>query len=52
MKSGKPYKTKTQQFFHKLRVEPDNSLGVNGFNRKPSDEQIRTSDNGLLHGNT
>ena len=48
MKTGKPYKTKTQQFFHKLRVEPDNGLSVNGFNRKPSDEQIRTSDNGFV----
>ena len=48
MKTGKPYKTKTQQFFHKLRVEHDNSLSVNGFNRKPSDEQIRTSDNGFV----
>ena len=48
MKTGKPYKTKTQKFFHKLRVEPDNSLSVNGFNRKPSDEQIRTSDNGFV----
>ena len=48
MKTGKSYKTKTQQFFHKLRVEPDNSLSVNGLNRKPSDEQIRTSDNGFV----
>ena len=49
MKTGKPYKTKTQQFFYKLRVEPDNSLSVNGFNRKPSDEHPTMV---LLHGNT
>ena len=48
-KSGKLYKSKTQQFFlHKLRVDPDNSRSVNGFNKKPSDDQVRTSDNGFV----
>ena len=48
MKTGKPYKSKTQQFFHKLCIDSDNSRSVNGFNRKPSDDQIRTSDNGFV----
>ena len=52
MKTGKPYKTKTQQFFHKLRVEPDNRLRVNGLigslqmNRSEHPTMV------LLHGNT
>ena len=48
MKTGKPYKSKTQQFFHILRIDSDNSRSVNGFNRKPSDDQIRTSDIGFV----
>ena len=35
-KTGVPNKKALQQFFHKLRVEPDNSLSVNGLNRVPS----------------
>ena len=41
-------KSKTEQFFHKLRIYSDNSRSVNGINRKPSDDQIRTSDNGFV----
>ena len=54
MKTGKPYKSKTQQFFHKLRIDSDNSRSVNGFDRKPSDDQIRFNHPTmvLLHGNT
>ena len=48
MKTGKSYNSKTQQFFHKLRTDPDNSRSVNAFNRKPSDDQIRTSDKGFV----
>ena len=44
MKTGRPYKSKIKHFFHKLLIDPDNSLSVNGFNRKPSDDQIRSSD--------
>ena len=48
LKTGKLYKSKTQQFFYNLRIDSDNSRIVNGFNRKPSDDQIRTSDNGFV----
>ena len=48
MKTGIPYKSKTQQFFHKLRIDSDNSRSVNGFNRKPSDVHIRTYDNSFV----
>ena len=47
-KTGKSYKSKTQQLFQKLRIDSDNSRSVNGFNRKPSDDQIRTSGNGFV----
>ena len=36
MKTGVPNKKFVQQFFHKLRVEPDNTLSVNGLKRVPS----------------
>ena len=48
MKTGKPYKSQTQQFFHKLRIDTINSQSVNGFTKKPSDDQIRASDNGFV----
>ena len=48
MKTGNFYKSKTQQFFHNLRIDSANSRIVNGFNRKPSNDQIRTSDNGFV----
>ena len=50
MKTGKPYMSKTQQFFYKLCIDSDSSRSVNGFNRKRSDDQIRTML--LLHENT
>ena len=41
MNTGKPYRSETQQFLHKLRIDSDNSRSVNEFNRKPfSDDQI------------
>ena len=40
MKTGVPNKKAVQQFFHKLSVEPDNSLSVNGLNRVPSADQV------------
>ena len=48
MNTGKPHNSETQYFLHKLRIDSDNSRSVNVFNRKPSDDQIRTSDNGFV----
>ena len=48
MKTGKPYESKTELFFKNFRFDSDNSRSVTGFNRKPSDDQIRTSDNGFV----
>ena len=48
MKTGKPYQSKIKLFFHKLLIDPYNSLIVKRFNRKPSSDQIRTSDNGFV----
>ena len=51
MKTGLPNKKVIKQFFHKLRVEPDNSLSVNGLKRVPSDDQENSAAcNGLPVG--
>ena len=47
MKTGKPFKSRTQQCFHKLRIDTNISQSVNGSIRKTSDDQIRASDNGF-----
>ena len=39
MKTGVPNKKAVQPFFHKLRVEPENSLTKNGLNRVSSADQ-------------
>ena len=49
VKTGVPNKKAVQQFFHKLRVEPDNSLSVNGLNRVPSADQDNSASYNGFH---
>ena len=50
-KTGVPNKKVVQKFFHKLRVEPDNTLSVNGLKRVPSaDQENSATYNGFQPG--
>ena len=51
MKTGVPNKKVVQQFFPKFRVEPDNTLIVNGLKRVPSaDQENSAAYNGFQPG--